>query len=57
MPDNRMGDEHEISIPSRTPIANDPSFKVLRTLDGHIVPDCETTMLNTDLSNPHEIGG
>lgn len=32
---------------------HDPDFDLLRMLDGHIVPDCETTMLNTDLANPH----
>lgn len=57
MPNNRLGDEQTISIPSRKPIANDPQFSVIRQLDGHIQNDDDESMIECDPSNPHTIGG
>lgn len=55
MPDNRLGDEHNIDLP-RQPIANDPEFSVMRMLDGHITPnDNQPAITDADLSNPHTI--
>ena len=54
MPNNSLGDDHDIDLP-RQPIANDPDFGVQRMLDGHKYPGGgnNTAAAEDELRNIH----
>lgn len=58
MPNNTFGNsDPTISIPSRTPIANDPGFDILRQLDGRIALDEDGDMDGCERTNVHQVHG